>query len=1242
MKKKWSFWIDRGGTFTDIVGFSPDGKTHIHKLLSENPEVYRDAAIQGIRDLMGRSQEAVLSAEDIEVVKMGSTVATNALLERKGAKTLLVITKGFRDALVLGDQHRSDLFALDIHRPEALYDRVVEMDERLNAQGEVLRDLDERALEQALRTALEDGMEAVAIVGLHAYLNPVHELAVETLAKNLGFGQVSSSHRCSALIKLIGRGDTTVVDAYLTPILKRYVDQVSSELVDVPLEFMQSNGGLTSAERFEGKDAVLSGPAGGLVGAIKTAEALGFDHLVTFDMGGTSTDVAHYATQVERRFDHNLAGVRMRVPMLDIHTVAAGGGSICRYDGGRFTVGPESAGADPGPTAYGRGGPLTVTDCNVLLGRCRAEFFPKVFGQHQDQPLDETSVREKFEALAADVNGVATTPNLEWSAIESDMDPSTTVTNTAPSTTETSVERCAMGFLNIAVEHMARAIKKISLERGHDISGHAMQCFGGAGGQHACWVADALGLKRIILHPYAGVLSAYGMGLADRVFLRRESLEQFLSGCFVDPVADKINKIKAEWAELHGSECDEQDVKWKARVYLKIQGSDQVLALPWLENTPLATARHSLTENFHADHQRLYGYRDTEAELLIDSVELEGIMGDPWPVASHDESRSEEQPLEAAAEAKEFRSVYMDDQWQDVPFYWREDLQFGQCLQGPAVVLDQTGTNVIESSWRLEVCRGGALVLQRKCENERSEDASVSVKSEAPDASLSRDPISLELFNHMFMSLAEQMGTRLQQTARSVNIKERLDYSCAVFTAEGSLVSNAPHMPVHLGSMGESVKAVIAQYGDRLKEGDAVVLNNPYRGGTHIPDVTLVSPCFRHGVLRFFVASRGHHADMGGISPGSMPAFSTNISEEGVMLDGLLLVEGGVFHEAALRAQLLSGPYPVRNVEHNVADLRAQLAANQKGIAELQAMMDQMGETKVIAYAEHVQDYAEETVRSLIEKLQDGQWCVKMDNGSQIAVRVEVQKDVGTLLVDFTGTSPQCSNNFNAPKAVCRAAVLYVIRSLVRENIPLNDGCLRPVQMVIPEASMLAPDHPAAVVAGNVETSQVLTNALYGALGVLAAAQGTMNNLTFGNAEHQYYETVCGGAGAGDGFHGCSGIHTHMTNSRLTDPEVLESRFPVLLEEFRLRPHSGGQGRFCGGDGVVRRLKFLETMDLHFVSNHRQQAPFGLCGGDAGLPGKQWLERAGEHIALQACDQTVVQKGDVFHLETPGGGGYGC
>jgi len=1220
MAQQWQFWIDRGGTFTDIVAKRDDGSLFTHKLLSENPDHYQDAAIQGIRDVMGLDRDQSLPTEQIQTIKMGTTVATNALLEHKGEPLVLLITKGFRDALRIGYQNRPDIFAREIILPEMVYEEVIEVEERLDASGNVIAPLNQEQVREDLQRAYDKGIRSCAIALMHGYRYPQHEQKIAEIAQELNFTQISVSHKVAPLMKLVSRGETTVVDAYLSPILHRYVEQIASQLnldenSNTQLLFMQSNGGLVDANLFQGKDSILSGPAGGIVGAVKTSQIAGCNKIISFDMGGTSTDVAHYAGEYERNLETEIAGVRLKTPMMSIHTVAAGGGSIIDFDGSRYRVGPASAGAYPGPASYGNGGPLTITDCNVKVGKLQPQFFPKVFGKNGDEPLNTDIVEEKFRELTAKISD-----------------------NRSP-------EAVASGFLAIAVEKMANAIKKISLEKGYDVSQYTLCCFGGAGGQHACLIADALGMKRVLIHPYAGVLSAYGIGLADIRVLREQAVEARLTPDLkLDPIFSQLmEQAQQELAQQRGaaqarldqrvpsSSASAEDITIQQKVHLKYEGTDSPLLVNF-------DSMEAMQTEFETLHQQRYGFAMEGKPLVVEAVSVELIF-ETETLAEKSLPRHRETPPQPVTTVP----VYTGETWHDTPVYQRDDLQPGDVISSPAIIMEATGSNMIELGWEASVTDEGHLILSKQASVSEDETA---LTPNASQGSLTEtpDPVLLEIFNNLFRSIAEQMGTTLQNTSYSVNIKERLDFSCAIFDQKGLLVANAPHIPVHLGSMSESVGSLIQAQRENLKPGDVYVLNNPYNGGTHLPDVTVVTPVFTEASQSplFYVASRGHHADIGGITPGSMPPHSTRIEQEGVLLDNFLLVENGQFREQALLEQLTSGDYPVRNPNQNIADLQAQIAANEKGVQELHRMVEQFGLETVQTYMHHVQNNAEFAVQKVVDTLTEGSYCTELDTGGQIQVKISINPETRRAIVDFTGTSPQQTSNFNAPIGICKAAVLYVFRTLVDDNIPLNAGCLKPLDIIIPEGCLLNPTPPSAVVAGNVETSQLITDTLYGALGVMAASQGTMNNFTFGNDRYQYYETICGGTGAGNCFNGVDAVHTHMTNSRLTDPEVLEWRFPVLVEQFGIRKNSGGKGYYSGGNGVIRRIKCLEAMTAGILSGRRKTAPFGLAGGECGKSGRNAVERADGTIEELASTATVeMQPGDIFRIETPGGGGYG-
>ena len=1188
----WKFWVDRGGTFTDVIARAPDGRVTTIKLLSENPEHYGDAAIAAIRRITGIIDGPLPCGQ----LRIGTTVATNALLERKGEPTLLAITRGFGDALRIGYQERPELFVREIIVPEPLYSNVTEIDERITADGTVLTALNEAKASADLQAAYDSGLRAVAIVLLHGYRYPAHEATLAKIAARIGFTQISVSHQVAPLIKLIGRGDTTLVDAYLSPVLGRYTDTLRNGLGEnIAALFMQSSGGLSDASAFRGKDAILSGPAGGIVGMARTAAEAGFDHVIGFDMGGTSTDVSHYAGAFERDSETMVAGARIRAPMMRIHTVAAGGGSICRFEGGRFQVGPQSAGAMPGPACYRRGGPLTVTDCNVILGKIQPAHFPAVFGPDGDQPLDAKTVSDSFTALVQDVKS-ATGQML-------------------------SAEAAAEGFIAIAVANMANAIKTISVARGHDVTRYTLACFGGAGGQHACLVADALAIDRVMIHPLAGVLSAYGMGLADRRVVREATLALPLDDQSIADLDTAIMALgAAAEAALRAQDIGDSVLSHAAFVHIRYAGTDSQIEVT---HAPLAAMRAA----FEARHHAQFGFAG-EGTLIAEMIRVEAIATN-----RDDQPMTFDLPIRSAPPTAHVR-CFMATAWHDVPLYDRQTLAAGFAATGPVMIIDPTSTTLVEPGWSVIVDAIGNLILTRHTPRVSAIALGTAV-----------DPVRLEIFNGLFMAIAEEMGAALQHSASSVNIRERLDFSCALFDANGSLVANAPHMPVHLGSMGESVRTILTKRAGHIGRGDVYALNAPYDGGTHLPDITVVMPVFVDAVdaiPAYFVAARGHHADVGGITPGSMPPNSQSVEEEGILFDNVQIVAGGRFLEAEIRALLGSGHWPSRGIDQNIADLKAQVASCAKGASELRRISDDYGLAVVQSYMRHVQANAEEVVRRLILRLSDGHFAYAMDNGAVVTVRFTVDHAGRSAIVDFSGTSAQLPGNFNAPLPVVRAAVLYVIRTLIDDPIPMNEGCLAPITIIVPEGCMLRPRYPAAVVAGNVETSQVITDALFGALGAMAAAQGTMNNFTFGNDTYQYYETIAGGSGAGPDFDGTSVIQTHMTNSRLTDPEILETRFPVLLEEFSIRRGSGGAGKQRGGNGATRRIRFLEAMAAGILSNRRKVPPFGLAGGAAGALGANWVERADgtiEHLGSTATAH--MQPGDVFVIETPGGGGFG-
>ncbi len=1196
-EKGWRFWVDRGGTFTDVVARDPSGELHLRKLLSEDPERYADAPLHAIRLLLGLAAEAPIPAELLAEVKMGTTLATNALLERRGRPTGLLITRGFADLLAIANQDRPDIFALEVRRPEPLVAAVEEVDERMMADGTVRLHLDERQARAALRRLRDRGLQAVAILLLHGFAYPQHELRLGELAREAGFTQVSLSHRVAREIKAVGRGDTTAADASLSPIIQDYVGRVRAALgAATPLWFARSSGGLAPADRFTGKDAVLSGPAGGVVACAEIARRAGCSKVIGFDMGGTSTDVSRWAGRFERCYEKRIAGVRLKAPMLQLETVAAGGGSILTFDGQRYQVGPRSAGANPGPACYRKGGPATVTDANLVLGRIQPRWFPTCFGSTGDQPLDPDAARERLSALA---------------------------------TSGRTVEQVAAGCLRIANEHMVTAIQEISVARGHDPAEHALVCFGGAGAQHACALAAALGIGTVLIPPLAGVLSAWGIGRAEASYSAVEPVLEILSPSLLRALQPRIRRLEQAGAQrMAAAGFDAQRVVQRPSLELRYLGVDATLDLP---------LGPELQRRFEAAHQARYGYLQPDQPVEVVNLRLEtaglGERTRERPQALEHRQLGPEQAI--ATRWVHFEGLGDDGRRQltrlDTPVYQRDTLRPGHQLLGPALLVEPISTVVVDPGWSAEVDGWGQLHLRARASGPRRERVGTAC-----------DPVLLEVFNNLFGSIADRMGATLERVAHSVNIKERLDFSCAVFDGQGRLVANAQHIPVHLGAMGASVRAIIEGSGGALSRGDVYASNDPYHGGSHLPDVTVVSPVFIEEQLEFFVASRGHHADIGGRSPGSMPPDARTLHEEGVVLHCLRLVSAGRFQEAQVRAALSSGPWPARNLPERLSDLRAQVAANHSGARLLTELCEHYGSSTVRAYMDHVRDNAAAAMRRLLARLPDGEhsYADRLDSGARIACRVTVQGE--HCAVDFSGTSPQLPGNLNAPAAVTTAAVLYAFHTLVHESVPLNDGCLEPISIRVPPGCLLDPRPPAAVAAGNVETSMRVVEVLLAALGALSAGQGTMNNLLFGAADWGYYETICGGTGAGRGFHGEHAVHSHMTNTRITDPEVLERRYPVLLRRFAIRRGSGGAGRWRGGDGAVRELEFLEPLQLTMITERRSSRPFGLRGGEPGMAGGNTLISAdGAEHALPGRFSVEVRAGDALRIETPGGGGYG-
>lgn len=1197
-QRGYIFGVDRGGTFTDIVAWPPEGGVIVKKVLSNRVGQSEDSAVVGIRQVLGLDAGAAIPEGAIEAVCMGTTVGTNALLERQGEPLVFITTSGFKDSLRIGYQNRPRLFDLDIKLPTQLYKEVLEVDERLSADGQVLSSLNERAVRDGLTTFFESGYRSCAVAFMHGYRFPEHEILVAKIAKEVGFTQVSASHDCSGMIKFVGRAETAVVDAYLTPILKSYTKRLDGPLGNTPLFFMQSNGGLIEASQFQGKDCVLSGPAGGIVGAVASCSASGIKNIIGFDMGGTSTDVCHYAGHFERTTESQIAGARIRAPIMMIHTVAAGGGSIVDFDGTRFKVGPESARAVPGPAAYRNGGPLAVTDCNVVLGRIPPQLFPSVFGPDGDQPLDSERSNELFEELTAKIN-----------------------LHTGGNKTK---YECAEGFFNIAVENMANAIKKISTERGYDLSKYTLCCFGGAGGQHACKVAETLNMRSIFIHPLAGVLSAYGMGLSDFRAIESATIEKPLDSEVPGLLEDDIKPLETRARrKLVDQGVNDTDIVIVQRAVLKHKGSSSGLEVVF-DNTK------NLKKNFEEAYHKNYGFSLPDSQIIVESIAIEA--------AGHHRHSSAGSHFPDAGKnidviPQGVTKLYSAGEMRDVPIYNHVDIGIGVNINGPAIIADPFSTTVVDVDWCAIKDHTGSLKI----------DFVGTSRSSVVSAS-TVDPIYLELFNNRFRSIADQMGHALANSAHSVNIKERLDFSCAIFDADCNLIANAPHIPIHLGAMSESVDVVAKEFAGKIEPGDLYVLNSPYKGGAHLPDVTVVMPLFdQEGEsILFYTAARGHQADIGGTTPGSLPPDSRHIDEEGALIEPMRLVHKDVFaHEELLRI-LTTARYPARNPHQNIADLQAQVAACIRGGDELKSLMADFGTDVVVAYSGFILDVSEEELRRIAHQIPEGEFTCKHDMGHQVTVKITVNKESRSIKVDFTGTSAQVDSNFNASTAIARSATLYVFRTLIDRDIPLNSGCLRCVEIIIPPKSLLCPEYPAAVSSGNPETSVLVTDALYGALGVIGGSQGTMNNFTYGSDKHQYYETICGGSGALEGHNGASAVHTHMTNSLMTDPEVLELRFPVLLEEFSIRPNSGGKGKWNGGNGVMRRVRFLEQLDMAIVSNRRKIAPNGAKGGEpGGLGANRVIRRDGTVDQLASCDKTTMMPGDAFEILTPGGGGFG-
>ena len=1202
----WSFWIDRGGTFTDTLALNPNGRILSSKFLSVNPEKYLDAAIHSIRKFLSVPNEQKILVSQIDSIKLGTTVATNALLERKGSRTVLVTTQGFEDQLRLGYQNRPDIFARKINLPDQLYEKVVSVKERVLANGHIFKSLEINSVRDALQTCVEEGITSCAIVLMHGYKFINHEKKIAKLAIQLGFQQVSASHEVNPQIRFVERGDTTVLDAYLTPVLRKYINQLEENFegdLGRRLMFMQSNGGLTIPKLFHGKDAVLSGPAGGVVGAVEVSLRLGEKKIIGFDMGGTSTDVCHFSGKYERVFRGEIAGTRLASPMMNIHTVAAGGGSVLSYSAGRLQVGPESAGANPGPACYGKGGPLTVTDANVITGRLRPEFFPPIFGKKGNQNLDKQASILAIDPFSQQLQRTAETLAEDW--------------------------------LSIATQNMVSAIKKISVQRGYNVLNYCLTVFGGAGGQFACEIAEKLGMSKCLLHSKASLLSAYGIGLATIRRVRKESVEKPLLDKGMESLISQISVIReALKVEVLDQGVELGELESETTIFLKSENTDTSFPIVF-------QSVQEMRRSFKKSFKKQFGFLVETNSIIVDSISVEVYQKRKSLDIS---SKSSGKLSKKAAKFFTTEQVFINDKWQNCKFIRKEDLNLDDYVNGPAIIIEAFTSVLVKPGWQAQLTQDKSIFLKKSQHRKHKHRTFVTTKP---------DPMLLEVFNNMFMSIAEQMGIVLENTAQSVTIKERLDFSCAVFDSSGNLIANAPHMPVHLGSMEASVKAVIKKNKNICCE-DIYALNAPYDGGTHLPDITVVKPVFygSDSKLIFFVASRGHHTDIGGLTPGSMPPDSRDIQDEGVYIENFKLVDSGYFLTKEIKHILSTAKYPVRAIDTNLADLRAQVAACEKGQKELNRLIEEYGSDLVQTYTSFVNKNASEMVKSILPSVKPGSYLYKMDNDidgnkRQIAVSVELQNKPLRVTIDFSGTTLQTKTNFNAPEPVTRAAVLYAIRILVGGAIPMNSGLMSNIKIILPKGTMLSPRYPAAVIAGNVETSQAVTSALLLAFGIQAAAQSTMNNVTWGNDKYQYYETICGGTGAGilangKAHSGTSGVHSHMTNSRLTDPEILELRFPVILEQFSLRKDSGGTGLAKGGNGVVRKIRFLESMNFSIISGHRSVPPPGLHGGTGGSVGLTILERQnGEQIILDACDKISLIKDDLIIIKTPGGGGYG-
>ncbi|XP_018428770.1 PREDICTED: 5-oxoprolinase isoform X1 [Nanorana parkeri] len=1254
--EKFQFAIDRGGTFTDVFARCPGGKVRVMKLLSEDPANYQDAPTEGIRRILEEEtgslfpRDLPLDTQQIEWIRMGTTVATNALLERKGERIALLITKGFKDLLHIGNQARPKIFDLEVRMPEVLYEEVIEVEERVVLQQsdcqlpkhpslktfigstgdslEVWEPLNLEHLKIKLQGALSRGIRSLAVVLMHSYTWSTHEHQVGELARSLGFTHVSLSSEVMPMIRMVPRGYTACADAYLTPCIQRYLDGFSrgfkNQLKDLQVLFMRSDGGLTPMQSFSGSRAILSGPAGGVVGyAITTYRPDNPQPVIGFDMGGTSTDVSRYAGEYEHVFEATTAGISIQAPQLDINTVAAGGGSMLFFRSGLFVVGPESAGAHPGPACYRKGGPLTVTDANLCLGRLLPDYFPRIFGPSEDQPLSEEDTTRKFQELTAEINQFQRGRPGGGSSL--------------------SVEEVAMGFIRVANEAMCRPIRSLTQAKGHDTSRHVLSCFGGAGGQHACAIARSLGMKTVFIHKYGGVLSAFGMALADVVHEAQEPCSVLYSKDSFPLLEERIAALEQRCIEVlqqqgfHRSQIDAEPF-----LHLRYERTDCALmcSAKGYPAHPDSCHAGDFKNAFTARYMKEFGFTIPSRPIVVDDIRVRGTGS----TGIRCESRIT--PGGQPAHVEKVTKCYFEDGYKDTNVYLLEELSCDHTIPGPAIIIDKNSTILVEPDCAASITEHG--------------DVRITVASGKQQAiGTELDTIQLSIFSHRFMSIAEQMGRILQRTAISTNIKERLDFSCALFGPDGGLVSNAPHIPVHLGAMQETVQFQIRSLQDDLKEGDVILSNHPCAGGSHLPDLTVITPVFRPEAPRpvFFVASRGHHADIGGITPGSMPPHSKSLTEEGAVFMSFKLVQEGQFQEEAVTEALMApgsipGSSGTRNLHDNLSDLRAQVAANQKGIQLVNELIDVYGLEVVQAYMAHIQANAEVAVREMLKAFanrwekQTGALEVEsvdfMDDGSPIRLKVKINKEEGSAVFDFSNSGHEVFGNCNAPRAITLSALIYCLRCMVGEDIPLNQGCLVPVKVIIPKGSILDPSPDAAVVGGNVLTSQRIVDVIFKAFQVCAASQGCMNNITFGNQKTGYYETVAGGAGAGPHWDGRSGIHSHMTNTRITDPEILEKRYPVVLKRFELRPGSGGDGRFQGGDGVIRELLFRENVILSVLTERRVFRPYGLDGGSPGDAGLNLLHRHdGRTINLGGKTSVALEPGDIFTLHTPGGGGYG-